>query len=438
MNAATLGVRAAARVCVAVLCLLAGATAARANVPFTQSWSPHNRERPVRQSTLYIILHTTEGPAPGSLQKLRDNGEANFFVDPTGRIYAIIDRRRVALHAGRSMWRGRTNMDEVSIGIEVAGYYYQNLTAPQYTSLRALLTELQAQYGIADANVLTHSMVAYGAPNRWHRRSHRGRKRCGMLFASSAVRQKLGLTDQPSYDPDVRAGRLVVGDPYLAQKLYSGSSSKAIASASVMPAASSSRSRAKPAPVVPAAVATAMPPPGEGMLITANRSAWDVARDMYNEPTTRYVFPDGKVANGNQIRNWKSIPPGTRVIIAASESENSEERLQRIGRDGDTAREVAGDEFNTARTIYFLKDGRIRTGAELAAAELDALPAETGMLVGYAQGGAITAKRRAFDVCGVKWNNPSTFYRFPDGSIQSGAQVRENAIPLGTQVFFRN
>jgi hypothetical protein len=53
-----------------------------------------------------------------------------------------------------------------------------------------------------------------------HARPHRGRKRCGMRFGLSSVRRNLGLLSQPRYDPDVAAGRLAIGDPYLARVLY--------------------------------------------------------------------------------------------------------------------------------------------------------------------------------------------------------------------------
>ena len=43
-----------------------------------------------------------------------------------------------------------------------------------------------------------------------------------MLFATNTIRQILGLTAKPKSDPDTRAGRLVVGDPYLRQVLYGG------------------------------------------------------------------------------------------------------------------------------------------------------------------------------------------------------------------------
>jgi hypothetical protein len=41
-----------------------------------------------------------------------------------------------------------------------------------------------------------------------------------MLFAMPSVRQRLDLKTKPAYDPDVRAKRLTVGDPYLEKVLY--------------------------------------------------------------------------------------------------------------------------------------------------------------------------------------------------------------------------
>ena len=75
-------------------------------------------------------------------------------------------------------------------------------------------------YRLRDERVATHSMVAYGAPNKWQKKKHRGRKRCGMLFAMPSVRKILELKVRMTSDPDVRAKRLTVGDPYLEKVLY--------------------------------------------------------------------------------------------------------------------------------------------------------------------------------------------------------------------------
>jgi len=58
--------------------------------------------------------------------------------------------------------------------------------------------------------------------------------------------------------------------------------------------------------------------------------------------------------------------------------------------------------------------------------------------VGYVQGGLITSRRSAFDICGARWNISSTFYRFPNGAIYAGNRIEEKALPTGTHIFYRN
>ena len=182
--------------------------------------SPRNPERPIRKATRLIVLHTTEAGARSSLNKLSERGEAHYCIDEKGVAYRIVDRNREAFHAGRSMWNGKEECDSYSIGIEVVGHHDKPVTFAQLDAIRDLLALLKKEYKIADAQVVCHSHVAYGAPNKWQKRNHRGRKRCGMLFAMPSVRQRLGLKAKPAFDPDVRARRLVVGDPYLEKVLY--------------------------------------------------------------------------------------------------------------------------------------------------------------------------------------------------------------------------
>lgn len=382
-------------------------------------YSPLNRRRSPRGATEYIILHTTEGGGRGSLEKLRRFGEAHYMVDTDGKVYRIIERHRIATHAGRSMWNGRTNLDNVSIGIEIVGYHDKPMTSAQLRAVRELLRQLKAIYSIPDNRILPHSMVAYGAPNRWHRAAHRGRKRCGMLMAREDIRAQIGLHDKPRFDPDVRARRLVVADDFLERTLFGPS---AVA--------------ATPAAVAAAAAAS----PANPNVIARNRSAWDIAREQYNAPTTSYEFPDGRVLRGNEIPNWNAMPPGTIVRVGSSatlEQQSESERVITIGQDTRSAREFAGDAALDDKTIYFLPTGEVVRGNELTEAQLDSLVDGTGMLVGYISGGRISANRRAFDIVGPRWNLATTFYRFPDGTVRSGDQINERNIPLQTEVLFQ-
>lgn len=391
-----------------VLAVLLSVSPAQA-LNITSYYSPRNAERPRRMRTDYIILHTTEAAAKGSLNKVRANGEAHYFVDTGGKVYRIIEKDKVAFHAGRSMWNGKTDIDNYAIGIEVVGYHNSDITSAQYKALKELVAELQKAYRISDERVLTHSMVAYGAPNRWHRHSHRGRKRCGMLFARSSVRAKLGLTSKPLYDPDVKAGRLVNADPYLAKVLY-GSESEQKSAVSHFSGS-------------------------EANVISSGRSAWDIARDKYNSADTVYVYPDGHQYKGNQIKDWRKVPVGTKVLMSG-QRDNEFEGVKVVGADGNTALEIAGDEYRNSSTIYILPGGEIKGGDEFTDSEWKMLPSKTRILVGYTRGGKISLNRSAYDICGKMWNFPSTYYMYPDGSIKSGDMINERGMPAGAYVFY--
>lgn len=320
--------------------------------------SPRNGERDIRRSTLYIILHTTEAPAGSALPKLRDNGEANFCVDVDGRVYRVVDHRRVAFHCGRSMWDGRSNIDEYSVGIEVVGYHDRDITAAQYQSLGELLRELKFVYRIADDHVLTHSMVAYGAPNRWFSHSHRGRKRCGMLFALAGVRHKLHLMAQPRTDPDVRAGRLTIGDPYLAQVIYSPPAEQtrliaqgegAVAATAVASAKSSIWSPSRESSGT------------EGVQIIGvdGNSAPSIAGDEAWTGTTLYFFRTGRFMRGNSIpvnlRN--KLPSGTRMLVGFD--------LAGLLTAPHRVEEICNGRWRQSDTFFLLPNGVIKCGNDL-------------------------------------------------------------------------
>jgi N-acetylmuramoyl-L-alanine amidase len=307
--------------------------------------SPHNGERPVRARTDYIVLHTTEGPAEGSLRKLTANGEAHYMLDSGGHLSRIIRNDKVAFHSGRSMWNGRVDLDSCSIGIEVVGYYNTAITDAQYKALRALLESLQKQYRIPDDRVLTHSMVAYSPPNKWFKRSHRGRKRCGMLFANPIVRQRLGLSSQPAVDPDVRAGRLIEADPYLAAKLYQRT----------LPAAPVRK-------LATQLVVEQMEDSGEGIrdIASAGVAASSVAGDDAAKPSTFYLFPNGAVKSGNAMTQelLSALPRGTKVLLGyVYGGKLSRER---------NAFSVCGRSWNFPSTMYRYPDGTIHSGSSVA------------------------------------------------------------------------
>jgi len=307
--------------------------------------SPRNAERRVRASTELIVLHTTEAPAKSSLEKVSDRGECHFCVTEDGSVYRIIDRDKVAFHAGRSMWNGKEDVDEFSIGIECVGYHDKAMGLVQLRAIRDLVKELQSMYRLSDDKVVCHSHVAYGAPNKWHRYKHRGRKRCGMLFAMPSVRNILQLKKRVARDEDVRAKRLRNADEYLRKVLYGNvdtmKASYANAGTQTAEAKSSgflswlgfgqktdppatvksTAPKATPAPAVraqpaqPARVSVSAAPPkskdelrARGYVargqVNKTQSASKIVGGKWNSPDTYYTIRD-KVIPGSQINPAK-------------------------------------------------------------------------------------------------------------------------------------
>ena len=296
---------------IALILVMAFVPSAVAISASTRYRSPRNPERRVRASTELIVLHTTEAPARSSLNKLSDRGEAHFCVTEEGDVYAIVDRDRVAFHAGRSMWNGKEDVDNFSIGIECVGHHDKPMPMAQLAAIRTLVRDLKTMYRIPDHCVVCHSHVAYGSPNKWQKRKHRGRKRCGMLFAMPSVRRVLDLKSRPAVDADTRAGRLVVGDDYLRGVLY-GKTDTMVAAyrppAPPKPAATPAKPKA--AIAVKSAVPAAALPKSAAQLksmgyalkgkVSKTMSASKIAGSKWNAPDTYYTIRD-KIFPGNAI-----------------------------------------------------------------------------------------------------------------------------------------
>lgn len=307
--------------------------------------SPKRRTRPVRVSTRFIILHTTETEGPGTLEFIARGGRAGYVVDQAGKIFRIMAKTQISIGCGRSMWNGLTNIDNHAINIETVGYHNLYPPEPQMASLRYLLRVLMKTYGISARNVMPHSQVAYGRPNRWYRRSHRGRKRCGMVFAMDPVRQTLGLSDKSRFDPDVRAKRLIVADPDLERVLYAKMDKREMAlfMAKSVPCRPDSEDEEQ-------TVRT----------IEEGQTVWEHAGDEYADETTIYLFPDGRISRGDALLRkgfeFKAVQPGTRIAVGYIYGGSvTAER---------TPYSIAGKSWDNPDTLYII-DGRITTGDEI-------------------------------------------------------------------------
>jgi AmpD protein len=67
---------------------------------------------------------------------------AHFFIDRQGHLMQFASTADRAWHAGVSQWRGRSNCNNDSIGIELEGHDQDTFTTAQYTQLSRLCATL--------------------------------------------------------------------------------------------------------------------------------------------------------------------------------------------------------------------------------------------------------------------------------------------------------
>ncbi|MFI0843392.1 N-acetylmuramoyl-L-alanine amidase [Mesorhizobium sp. IMUNJ 23232] len=132
--------------------------------------SPNFGERREGLQPEIIILHYT-GMATGAgaedwLCNPASEVSSHYLVHEDGRIVQMVREADRAWHAGKSFWRGVTDINSQSIGIEIVNPGHQlGYTAfppRQIASVSALCQGIVARHGIRPEMVLAHSDVAPG------------------------------------------------------------------------------------------------------------------------------------------------------------------------------------------------------------------------------------------------------------------------------------
>ena len=150
------------------------------------SWvdSPNQDARPAGVEVELVVVHGISLPpgkfGGGWIEALFTNsldpGDHAYFAAIAGlrvSAHVLIRRRgervqfvpfhRRAWHAGRSSYRGRAEVNDFSVGIELEGADEVPYTAAQYRGLARLLSALFAAYpALAADRVVGHSEVAPG------------------------------------------------------------------------------------------------------------------------------------------------------------------------------------------------------------------------------------------------------------------------------------
>jgi N-acetylmuramoyl-L-alanine amidase len=134
----------------------------------TQCPSPNFDER--RLPVSMIVLHYTGMPdAEGALARLMSpeaGVSAHYLVKEDGEVIQLVDEENRAWHAGKSYWRGITDVNSASVGIEIVNpgheFGYRNFPDEQIASVIPLVADIKERHGIGRGNIVGHSDVAPG------------------------------------------------------------------------------------------------------------------------------------------------------------------------------------------------------------------------------------------------------------------------------------
>lgn len=120
------------------------------------------------QRVVFLIEHYTAEDKEAALKRLTDPAaqvSSHYLVDEEGTIYQLVAEVNRAWHAGFGFWDSYTDINSVSIGIEIVNPGDAPYTQPQMTAVKALSLNIAQRHGIPPTQVLGHSDVAVTVNN---------------------------------------------------------------------------------------------------------------------------------------------------------------------------------------------------------------------------------------------------------------------------------
>ncbi|MCW8916070.1 MAG: N-acetylmuramoyl-L-alanine amidase [Magnetovibrio sp.] len=135
----------------------------------TSSWvSPNYNDRPDGLPIDMLVLHYTGmETCEAALERLCDKDaqvSAHYLIDEDGTVHRLVDEDKRAWHAGVAWWRGSTDVNSRSIGIELVNpgheFGYRPFPEAQMLALEGLAKSILKRHSIPPRNVVGHSDVA--------------------------------------------------------------------------------------------------------------------------------------------------------------------------------------------------------------------------------------------------------------------------------------
>ena len=130
--------------------------------------SPNQDDRPDGVPIDTLILHYTGMQSAGAaVERLRDplaRVSSHYVVDEDGAVLRLVPEARRAYHAGVSYWRGNTELNGRSIGIEIVNPWhewgYRDFPLLQMAAVCDLCLSILSRHSIPAHNIVAHSDVA--------------------------------------------------------------------------------------------------------------------------------------------------------------------------------------------------------------------------------------------------------------------------------------
>ena len=132
--------------------------------------SPNHGARRAGAVPYVLLLHYTGMPDGASaidwLCDTRSQVSCHYVVEEDGGVLQLVAEERRAWHAGSSFWAGETDINSVSIGIEIVNPGHDGGLPPfpdrQIEAVIGLCQDILTRHPIRPARVLGHSDVAPG------------------------------------------------------------------------------------------------------------------------------------------------------------------------------------------------------------------------------------------------------------------------------------
>ncbi len=128
--------------------------------------SPNFDER-LLPITMIVLHYTGMIDGPSAIARLRDPAakvSAHYVVEEDGTVIRMVDEADRAWHAGQSLWRGITDVNSASVGVEIVNpgheFGYRPFAPEQLEALIPLVADIKQRHAISRGDVVGHSDIA--------------------------------------------------------------------------------------------------------------------------------------------------------------------------------------------------------------------------------------------------------------------------------------